>query len=80
MDLITSHLPPEEAEFVVQHHPDLSSARGKPRRCLPGGGESEQEVVAPVRAGDVALPAALMRPVGRLHWFTDRNVAPVGAT
>jgi 6-phosphogluconolactonase/glucosamine-6-phosphate isomerase/deaminase len=43
-------------------------------------GKAKQEVVAPVRAGDVALPAALIRPVGRLHWFTDRNVAPVGAT
>lgn len=43
-------------------------------------GKAKQEVVARVRAGDVTLPAALMRPVGRLHWFTDRNAAPVGAT
>jgi 6-phosphogluconolactonase len=43
-------------------------------------GKAKQEIVAPVRAGDVTLPAALMRPVGRLHWFTDRNAAPVGTT
>lgn len=42
-------------------------------------GKAKQEIVARVRGGDVTLPAALMRPVGRLHWFTDRNAAPAGA-
>jgi ribulose-phosphate 3-epimerase len=36
-------------------------------------------VVARARAGDRALPAALVRPIERLHWITDRAAAPGGA-
>jgi hypothetical protein len=25
------------------------------------------------------MPAALVHPVGRLHWFTDHAAAPAGA-
>jgi 6-phosphogluconolactonase len=42
-------------------------------------GKAKREIVARVRAGDLTLPAAMMRPVGRLHWFTDRTAAPVRA-
>jgi 6-phosphogluconolactonase len=42
-------------------------------------GAGKRDVVARVRAGDQALPAALVRPVGRLHWFMDRAAAPQGA-
>jgi hypothetical protein len=35
-------------------------------------GAGKRDVVARARAGDRALPAALVRPIGRLHWFTDR--------
>ena len=31
------------------------------------------------KAGNRELPAAMVRPIGRLHWFTDRAAAPEGA-
>lgn len=43
-------------------------------------GKSKRQIVARVRAGDPAMPAALVRPIGRLHWFTDRDALPTGAT
>jgi 6-phosphogluconolactonase len=39
-------------------------------------GESKRDVLARVRAGDITLPAARIRPIGRLHWFADRAAAP----
>jgi 6-phosphogluconolactonase len=38
-------------------------------------GAGKRGVVARARSGDRALPAARIRPVGRLHWFTDRAAA-----
>jgi 6-phosphogluconolactonase len=38
-------------------------------------GKSKREPVARARSGDRRLPAARIRPVGRLHWFTDRAAA-----
>jgi 6-phosphogluconolactonase len=38
-------------------------------------GTSKREPVARARSGDRALPAARIRPVGRLHWFMDRAAA-----
>ncbi len=38
-------------------------------------GAKKRDVVSRARAGDHALPAALIRPIGRLHWFTDRAAA-----
>jgi 6-phosphogluconolactonase len=38
-------------------------------------GASKREPVARARSGDQALPAARIRPIGRLHWFTDRAAA-----
>jgi 6-phosphogluconolactonase len=38
-------------------------------------GRGKREPVARARSGDRALPAARIRPVGRLHWFTDRAAA-----
>jgi 6-phosphogluconolactonase len=35
-------------------------------------GASKREAVARARSGDRTLPAARIRPVGRLHWFADR--------
>jgi 6-phosphogluconolactonase len=35
-------------------------------------GAGKREPVARARSGDRTLPAARIRPVGRLHWFTDR--------
>jgi 6-phosphogluconolactonase len=41
-------------------------------------GEGKREVVARAQAGDWTIPAAMVRPVGRLHWFTDRAAASEG--
>ena len=35
-------------------------------------GTAKREILARVRAGAPDLPAACLRPVGRLHWFADR--------
>jgi 6-phosphogluconolactonase len=37
-------------------------------------GEGKREAVARAMAGDRETPAALVRPVGHLHWFVDRGV------
>jgi 6-phosphogluconolactonase len=42
-------------------------------------GKEKRGVVTRAQAGDRTLPAAVVHPVGRLHWFTDRAAAPVGA-
>jgi 6-phosphogluconolactonase len=42
-------------------------------------GKAKQGVVARAQAGDRTIPAAMVRPIGRLHWFTDRAAAPAGA-
>ena len=39
-------------------------------------GAGKREAVARARAGDRTLPAARIRPVGRLQWFVDRAAAP----
>ncbi len=35
-------------------------------------GQSKRQALARVCAGDPAVPAAAIHPVGRLHWFVDR--------
>ena len=42
-------------------------------------GKEKRGVVARAQAGDRMLPAAVVHPIGRLHWFTDRAAAPAGA-
>lgn len=39
-------------------------------------GAEKRDVLRRARAGERALPAARIRPVGRLHWFADRAAAP----
>ena len=39
-------------------------------------GQDKRQVVARAQAGDRTLPAAMVRPIGHLHWFTDRAAAP----
>jgi 6-phosphogluconolactonase len=34
-------------------------------------GAAKRQIIARAQSGDAALPAAMIRPVGRLHWFTD---------
>jgi len=42
-------------------------------------GKGKRDVVARAQAGDRTIPAGLVRPVGCLHWFTDRAAAAEGA-
>jgi 6-phosphogluconolactonase len=42
-------------------------------------GQEKRQAVARAQAGDRTIPAAAVRPLGRLHWFTDRAAAPAGA-
>jgi 6-phosphogluconolactonase len=42
-------------------------------------GAGKRAAVAGAKAGDGEIPAAMVRPVGRLHWFTDRAAATGGA-
>jgi 6-phosphogluconolactonase len=39
-------------------------------------GQEKRRVVARAETGDRTIPAGVIRPVGRLHWFTDRAAAP----
>jgi 6-phosphogluconolactonase len=39
-------------------------------------GSEKRPAVERAQAGDHAIPAGAIRPVGRLHWFTDRAAAP----
>lgn len=38
-------------------------------------GTKKRDVVARAQMGDRTIPAGLIRPIGRLHWFTDRAAA-----
>jgi 6-phosphogluconolactonase len=38
-------------------------------------GRAKRDVVARAQAGDRTIPSGLVRPAGRLHWFTDRAAA-----
>ncbi len=42
-------------------------------------GSDKRPAVERAQAGDPAIPAAAIRPVGRLHWFTDRAAAAAAA-
>jgi 6-phosphogluconolactonase len=42
-------------------------------------GRGKRDVVARAQTGDRTIPAGVVRPVGRLHWFTDRAAAGEGA-
>jgi 6-phosphogluconolactonase len=39
-------------------------------------GAEKRQVVERAQAEDHAIPAGAIRPIGRLHWFTDRAAAP----
>jgi 6-phosphogluconolactonase len=43
-------------------------------------GQEKRGVVARAQAGDRMIPAGVIRPVGRLHWLTDRAAAPERAS
>ncbi len=57
---------------ITLTYPALNSSRHV--AFVVAGGE-KRDVAARAQAGDRAMPAALVHPVGRLHWFTDRAAA-----
>ena len=57
---------------ITLTYPALNSSRDV---AFLATGVHKSDVVARAHAGDEALPAAIVRPVGRLHWFTDRAAA-----
>ncbi len=61
---------------ITLTYPALNSSRDV---AFLATGQGKRDVIARVQAGDLSLPAAMIRPVGRLHWFTDRAAAPGGA-
>jgi len=57
---------------ITLTYPALDSSRDA---AFLVAGAGKRKVVARARSGDRTLPAARIRPVGRLHWFTDRAAA-----
>jgi 6-phosphogluconolactonase len=58
---------------ITLTYPALDSSRDV-AFLVTGGGK--RGAVAGAKAGDCKIPAAMVRPVGCLHWFTDRAAAP----
>jgi 6-phosphogluconolactonase len=58
---------------ITLTYPTLDSSRDI---AFLATGEGKRGVVARAQARDGTIPAARVRPVGRLHWFTDRAAAP----
>jgi len=57
---------------ITLTYPVLDSSR---HAAFLVAGAGKREALARARSGDRTLPAARIRPVGRLHWFTDRAAA-----
>ena len=57
---------------ITLTYPALDSSRDV---AFVVAGVEKKEVLRRAQAGDRALPAARIRPAGRLHWFTDRAAA-----
>jgi 6-phosphogluconolactonase len=58
---------------ITLTYPALDSSRDL---AFVATGREKRGVVARAQAGDREFPAARVRPIGRLHWFTDRAAAP----
>jgi 6-phosphogluconolactonase len=58
---------------ITLTYPALDSSRDL---AFLATGPEKRGVVARAQKGDKAIPAAAVRPVGRLYWFTDRAAAP----
>lgn len=57
---------------ITLTYPPLDSSRDAVFLAV---GDQKRSVVARAMAGDHALPAGRVHPVGRLHWFIDRAAA-----
>lgn len=54
---------------ITLTYPALDSSRDV---AFLATGAEKKEILRRAQAGDRVLPAARVRPIGRLHWFTDR--------
>ena len=61
---------------ITLTYPALDSSRDV---AFLATGDRKRDVIARAQGGDRTIPAARVRPVGRLHWFTDRAAMPRGA-
>ncbi len=61
---------------ITLTYPALDSSRDV---AFLATGDGKRAAVAGAKTGDCKIPAAKVRPAGRLHWFTDRAAAPSGA-
>jgi 6-phosphogluconolactonase len=61
---------------ITLTYPALDSSRDV---AFLATGEEKRGAVTRAQAGDRTVPAAMVRPVGHLHWFMDRGAAPGGA-
>ncbi len=64
--------PAGEPTRITLTYPVLESCR---HAAFLVAGADKRDVLARVRAGDPALPAAAYHPTGELHWFTDQAAA-----
>jgi 6-phosphogluconolactonase len=60
---------------ITLTYPALDSSRDV---AFLATGDEKRNMVARAQSGDRTLPAAKVRPIGRLHWFIDRAAAPAG--
>jgi 6-phosphogluconolactonase len=67
---------PKSVPRITLTFPALDSSRNV---VFLVSGEGKREVLSRVRAGDRTLPAAMVCPVGRLHWFSDQAAVSGGA-
>ena len=61
---------------ITLTYPALDSSRDL---AFLATGEGKRSVIARAQAGDGTIPATVVCPVGRLHWFTDLTATPAGA-
>jgi 6-phosphogluconolactonase len=54
---------------ITLTYPALDSSR---ELAFLATGAGKRDMVARARAGDQEVPAGMVRPIGRLHWFLDR--------
>jgi 6-phosphogluconolactonase len=58
---------------ITLTYPALDSSR---EIAFLATGAEKRDMVARARAGDRDIPAGMVRPIGRLHWFLDRAASP----
>lgn len=63
---------PDQLDRITLTYPALASSAAI---VFLVSGERKRDAFARVRAGDPALPAAHVRPLGAVHWFADRAAA-----